>query len=80
MSQRTKKKILIRLISENVLSQLVSTQITAQKQREQQQIYFQPVILEEGILDIRVISEKLYLIVLMKGFNKEGKLWSPDWK
>lgn len=36
---------------------------TAQKQREQQQTHFQPMILGEGKLDMKVISVKLYLIV-----------------
>lgn len=36
----------------------------AQKQREQQQRHFQPMIIRERKLELKVISVKLYLIVL----------------
>lgn len=53
---------------------------TAQKQREQQQTHFQPMILGEGKLDMKVISAKLYLFVSERGLNKGSKPWSPDSK
>lgn len=55
---------------------------TPQKQREQQQTHFQPMILGEGRLDMKVISVKLYLIVLERErIQQRKRAEGPrDWK